>query len=1150
MKAAVRGRWLWACVLLVVGIALVLAHGPLLSWGVRAVLASAASAAGLQFEARRVEAALFRPWVIEGLVLQPGAGSRSRTAARAERVEVRWSSPFAMLGRRGRIVDRVWVHTGDLLLDFEGVAAASPMRRESVTQKEENARRVLWLSPRAFALEGISGWIVWPGGRCAVQNLDADFSEAALGELRAAGAEVWLGEKRWVFASQRAVTSWAGGELALTDMDVQRGIGIEKLAVSLGRPGGPGLELRGRLFGGMVRGGGFLEEWRGEPGADVTVWASGVDLAEAIAFLGKEGPTSGRLGEMRATFRGNPARPLEAEASLRLDADGVRRGARGWDQLEVIASLINSRLTLNSLELRQKDNTLSARGEAAVAGRWEDIRSSPFSVSLKAVLNDLGSLGALFGPPLGEIRGRMTATAEVTGRTSNLDGFLSIEASDMRFRGRTFESCQLEALFEAGEMLVERLELSSGRDAASGKGAIGLTVPHQYWGQVNARIADLGEYADLGPQPTEIAAGRVNLRWQGDGNAKAHSGAFDIALDGLLSPATPEGLAGKFSGTYSPGNVYLGGFEMLHGAVSLSLRATLADSGIKAEDLSLGTRKTRLASGEFYLPVDVTKLASGQGLAASAIPGRHIHARLESSGEVSLEDVFGLAGRKASGSGRLRLNLHASGPIETPEVRADLRIRDLLPKAADRGDLPPSLLDLAARASDGAASVNGTLTPRGFPGITLAAAFPFGLSWDSEGRPQLVAPDQPIRAQAVLPPTNLAIFEPLLAGIETLSGRAEGRLEVGGSLSAPEANGGFELRDVTFQLSGRAPVVDQIEARVSLAKDVVRLGPCSGRVAAGPFQLEGTAILSDLANPRYDLSFRGEEILLHRSRQARVRAGMQIRASGDNASGRIEGEVGLVDGRSFQRVEITPFLAPSPADRDRPLVAPDFEGLIPAPFRDWTLDVSVRNATPFQIVGDVAEGTIEPDLRLLGTLGRPLIQGAVAVNNARAFLPFTTMHIGRGRVDFYASDPWMPYLDVRATAQAMDYDVFLYAYGPLSQKNLVLRSDPPLSQEALILLLTTGFAPGYFSGAGFGEAAAGQGGLLVLRQLLRQFELRGVDTESLLDRVQVTNSPPSLPGDRASMRGRMRLWRGLSVMAEQDHSGFYNVGATYRFRFR
>ena len=85
------------------------------------------------------------------------------------------------------------------------------------------------------------------------------------------------------------------------------------------------------------------------------------------------------------------------------------------------------------------------------------------------------------------------------------------------------------------------------------------------------------------------------------------------------------------------------------------------------------------------------------------------------------------------------------------------------------------------------------------------------------------------------------------------------------------------------------------------------------------------------------------------------------------------------------------------------------------------------------------------------------------LKDARAFLPFTTLTISDGYLEFVEESPWIPRLDIHGTARALDYDVQLYAFGPLDEARLILRSDPSLPQESLIQLLTTGMVPGVYA---------------------------------------------------------------------------------------
>ena len=143
--------------------------------------------------------------------------------------------------------------------------------------------------------------------------------------------------------------------------------------------------------------------------------------------------------------------------------------------------------------------------------------------------------------------------------------------------------------------------------------------------------------------------------------------------------------------------------------------------------------------------------------------------------------------------------------------------------------------------------------------------------------------------------------------------------------------------------------------------------------------------------------------------------------------------------------------------------------MVPAPFNAWKVDFSIENDTPFLFSGNAASGEIIPELRLTGTLGNPIPVGRIELKNARVFLPFTTMTIPNGHLDFVEGNPWMPQLNIRGTAQALDYEVEAYAFGSLDKRQLILRSDPPLPQDSLIQLLTTGMAPGVYAETGFAE---------------------------------------------------------------------------------
>ena len=134
-------------------------------------------------------------------------------------------------------------------------------------------------------------------------------------------------------------------------------------------------------------------------------------------------------------------------------------------------------------------------------------------------------------------------------------------------------------------------------------------------------------------------------------------------------------------------------------------------------------------------------------------------------------------------------------------------------------------------------------------------------------------------------------------------------------------------------------------------------------------------------------------------------------------------------------------------------------------------------------------------------------------------LPFTTLVVPEGAITFLETAPWVPQLDLRGTALALEYEVQAYAFGPLNERRLILRSDPALPQTDIVTLLATGFAPGVFGS----EKSA-----LVLRPFARQLEM----------------TP-----DSSAQQARAQLWQALSLDDAREGTGLLGPRLSYQFHF-
>jgi len=1126
-KLLFRKLWL----LPVLALAVWLGHSPVLSWVALKVLTSQCAANGLLFSADELEVRLDGPVVVAGASVCSAPGSGRLTAVEIGRIEWHWNGLGSMFSENGRFIREARIEGVSGVWDFTSAPWPEGGRPEDVLR---------WI-PKSVAIGVPTLDLIRDLQKLSLRGVHLRLSEVEAGKLAVEGVAIQSEGGTRVLGPMSAQTAWKDGTLWLAGMEVVPGVLIENLSVDLLRAGG--LSLTANCFGGSLR----ADAADREGSIDFAAWASNIPIDKLAALAGVEGRADGSLAEARLTFRGKLERLADAEASLRLVAHGARWNERGWESLEIAASLIHRRLVVSNFQLRQKANLVGFSGELSLADGWSKIANAPFLLNLNADIQELGALAGLLGGPLDEASGRMTAAGSVAGRAGRVEGFLSVEASGITFR--TLPPCSLraEAVLREGGIELARCDVFSKRDSASLLGTVSQSAPHQYAAELKARVADLAMYLSPfhAPGAESIYAGAVAAQWQGDGTAKSHSGAFDVKLDHFISGATPGGLTGTFVGTYSPQNVYLSKLRIEKGALNLETRATFAGSGITLKDVELRSGTSPLLEGSAFLPMNIFPVLSGADWRTAIDPNREAYLRAVSPKDLNLNALLQLAGQDLPLDGKVRLNVEATGLPSQLSATGNLSAREIVWSQAGA---PPSKLDVTFSSSNGAAAIGGTLETKGFPALKVEAKMPFGLVRTEAGEWRWLNPSGEFSATIDFPRTDLGAFRPLLPGLRKLSGSVSGRLALSGTIGAPRTDGSITLQKGHFEAAPRTPAVTNTNA--SLVFDGTRMVVQSfqAEVGAGSLEISGGAGLADPGNPAWNLLLKGRKILLARDAGMRLRANVDLAAVGTNASGLVSGSVRLVDGRIFRRFEITPLLLIAPEEGPDTLFSPPVFA-VPEPFSRWAVNVKVENETPFLIRGNIAEGQIIPAVSLTGTLGNPVPIGRITLRDVQAFLPFTTLTIPDGRIDFLPDAPWVPMLDVRGSANTPDYQINAYAFGPLDEKKLILRSEPPLPQEALVVLLTTGIA-GSMQGAGFGEAAAGQGGLFLLRSFARQFDLPGIDTDALLNRVQVQAIAPRALGERTTMRGRFRLVDELDLISERDGYGFFNAGATYTWRFQ
>jgi hypothetical protein len=1140
-KTSRSRRMPWRSALAVAGCLLFLwlVHPSLLSRGLRLALARGASEGGLQLEIGSIQADLARPIVLEGVKLRAASPEESRTAADAERIEIllNWQAFFGS----GRFFRALVVENVRAVVDLRADGQRPSKRPSGLPAAEPGqAKRVLQWLPQYIEIHHGNLEFVALKQSYYFEDVSADFSEDRPGAFRAAGAELRVGPFKESLGSREGITAWKEGTVYLASLDLWDGAKVERFAAQLARPGGAALELEASLYGGSLR---ADASFGSENTVDSAVWGSQLDVALLAAFFGFQGEAEGVIREAKFTFRGNPDRAPDGQASLRIAADDFRWNKRGWESLKVGASMIHRRLAVSDFELKQKENSVTGSGEFSLDESWLEIPKSPFWLHVSAAIKDLGALAGLLGPPFDEMSGRMSLSGSINGQGGKLGGFMSLEASGMGFRKRPIDSGRMEVTFSNTEVQVNRCEFWSGQDFLRATGTVEMKAPHNFSGEVEARTQDISRYRDFyhAKSFSNIRAGAAQVRWQGDGTVSAHSGAFNVALDELDSEYTPSGVTGRFEGAYSPENVYFSRFELQHDALYCSTRATLARSGVKLSDALLRAGGRKLSEGELYLPIDPFDLATGKSPLEAIHLDDNLYMSIVSHGPLNVRDLLRLTGNDRPVDGTIELSLNAAGTPSVFNFEGRIKGRGLARRFANGGS-PPAQFDATFKGAEGVASLTAELASSNLPPMTLQAEGPFGIVSKLDGRRYWMNPEGKFAASLQIPKLDTRILGTLFPYFQRLEGFASGHLAVTGTVAKPLLNGQLTISDGRLEAAKIAPVVSNVNGVVSLNAPRATVEGFTGQVGEGSFEVRGGASLENVFQPYYELFLYGNKVDLARIEGLQLKANVDLYASGDSSGGVLKGSVRFDDSRFSRRLEIIPLPAAPPAE-DKIFSPQDFHNMVPAPFKNWRIDLSIGNETPFLFSGNAASGEIIPELKLTGTIGNPIPVGQIELKNARAFLPFTTVSIPEGYIDFVEESPWMPQLDVRGTAHALDYQVQAYALGPLSERRLILRSDPPLPQDALIQLLTTGMAPGVYTGATSGGAprlvapAPGLGGR----------SEQDAKTSALASGLYPSNVRAA---GRATLRGRFELWRGLSLINENELFGPSNGRTYFSLRLR
>ncbi|MBW2440278.1 MAG: translocation/assembly module TamB domain-containing protein [Deltaproteobacteria bacterium] len=909
--------------------------------------------------------------------------------------------------------------------------------------------------------------------------------------------------------------------------------------------------------------------------ADLQINLPNLDALEKVFVL----PALGGSLQGQVTVSGTLNAPLGS-------ADIVGRSLtfRHWPlgNLSIQAQADAGGLDITSARLERGQDRAVARGKIHIEQRiLEDLNIELAVSDLSPYFTELIPLLQPAAPNFPELSGVLEAGARLSGPFERPVGSLNLKTRQLEVAGVALG----EATFDlaAGE---DMFRVTAGVSRADQRLELGADIRR---GQNDAEfVIDLKKAALI--RSSVLLALTQETRGRVDGNGRVifdnlilAGSAGRLSAEGRFDPAGPSDLQITLSDFRSDGWLDLLAADVLRfqgldagirifgppDAPSFALEGTLA---------SLGSANVPMAfSGRFNLEyrdkvfsvrefawqgqkgeeVQVTGTLPLDPFQADIFPAGPVAV----SGRIQIGDVrvldFVLPWAADTG-GSIQCDLNLTGTWKHPVGEIHLSAEDLKPPEALQ-ILPPGPYRI-----NGDARINGNrLSLDRLAAQTSAGQLEANGQWD--GLPTLedmVRKDVDpmtgeVDLEGSLTVSDLSWLARQTDGVRRLAGSLEARGRLQGPLKAPRADAVIKLADGEFTPDFDMPPLRALNLEATVTPQSVNLRSLAGEMGGSPFELTGSWQLAAGSAHEADIKLRGQNLLLYRDENLRLRADTDLTLKGPLARLTLAGEVAVTDGRFSKNFGVLEGISAAGAsDSGNGL---QLFSITEPPLRDMVFDVRITAREPFVVRNNLVRGSVRPDLMLSGTGATPLLVGKVYVESTRLYMPAGRIQLETGLVRFEKTDPDRPRLDLIGTSTMLGYDITAVIDGPYDEPVITLSSVPPLPDEELLMLLLTGQPPKR-NGVRSSEAKQSLNvAVFIGRDVIsRWFGGDEDDTAGdILDRFDIEVGRGITQQGEETIHSQFRLaddvlldGDSLYLTGERDYFDYYNGGIKLVFRFR
>ena len=951
--------------------------------------------------------------------------------------------------------------------------------------------------------------------------------------------------KQW--PAQKSSVIWNPDNISIEQLDPYPGISVRSFVMQLPAGGEPSLETQVHVDDAVFA----ISSTPGSATAKIDLREGKVNIAETAKRFGVEIPASATLTSFSVDLDGILPDPSAATGNVKALLENVTWKDWSASEVNVDTTLFSDRSTLVA-QIKALNTALSVQAEAPVTRsnhqfQLGDAKGSFNIASIPNLVAELAKHTTAIDPeapvPLSALDGNFSLTIS-ENKVQAADVDVGVKPQD----GKVASPIALKGRWQPDQPI-------SAEIALDGLKAAGTYQIQAATYQANLELENFTNtridrwLAIVKVKPGGIA--NLTGKWSGSGGIKNQKHRGELVLtEGTWSRETVPPITAVGGITYDwPSSLQTKGLRVQSKEQSIALDATLVNGLLELRNFLWSDGKTEVAGGTAKLPVPEDFSKWREMLANDVRPLEvSIESRVLSLG---LLKEWLPAAEQIDPRSTGKVNLQISGTYAEPILDASLEARDL--RSPARPDLPPADLIVTAKGSDGKLVIDATATAPDFPAAVMHANLPFRPA-DWAKNPELLV-DEPISARVDLPRLDLSRFTTLLPQARQLSGFLTGNVVVAGKMGKPEVKGELNLAGGSLVFKDdRFPAIENLAVAIGLALDKITLKSLKTTVAGGTLSGDGSLAMNAGKPGNLDFKLRGDHLPLLRNDLLILRANLDLRLLGPWGNAVLSGNIGAVDSVFYRDIELlpigTPFNAPSAAALPK-IDPPKSQGAsMPEPFRNWGVNVVVRTQDPFLIRGNLATGEVNGSIRMGGTLGNPQPDGSLRVTGFRAILPFSTLVVPSGTVSFTPATGFDPILEIRGTAEPRPYRITVYAYGRMSDPQLVLTSNPPLPDNEIMTLLATGTTT---SGLENPQAASSRAMQLLAEEIRRgrfRFGKQLRPLLGLLDRVDFSLAESDPYSNDSFSTATLALTDRWFLSAGIGGEGDSRVMAIWRLSFR